>query len=238
MKLTNILSAITLCMAGLSTALADDRTNPVWEISSIRGECRISFKEQADRIGQGHVIVQRGNCPFSVKSYEVASGGDILLLSASGDLLARATPEYDGFYEGTYGDGDFFELDFIGSRKDGKSSSKQQGSQTSGLFGETDGCVRYVDDRRCADGADIGLPGRPFNWHPIHSRTDLIVRFMANKTSSVTGQVSEGVCVEVRNCTERLLNNEVWCEVEWQTGKHGWVLKQDKDFVYAHTSCG
>lgn len=230
----------------LPTASAgpDDR---VWAMTAYNDVCRVSLSEDADRIGEGDVRRLDNRCRISpVTRYRVVDQGSILFLDDGGTLLGRVDPLSRGGYSGVIDDGVALEFSLIMTRPDPRPTPRPKPIFTprppldipTGRGQTASDCLRYPDTGLCAQNQDVGLPGDRFNLLPIETRARMNVHFMGNSSSSVEGQVAPRTCMPVKNCSESLLNKEVWCQVNWKDNKWGWVLKQDREFVYAHAGCG
>ncbi len=218
----------------------------VWGIHAYSDVCRITLEEDATRIGQGEVRHLDDGCrvgPFD--RYVAGKNGTVRLLDRSGRVQMALSPDGEG-YSGVVGDGDPATMTVLQSRGEPHAGERKPGwsrpdrrphGETPGRGASADTCVRYADTNRCADDHDLGLPGERFDLLPIQTRVRMTKRFMASRSSMEEGQVGPGVCMDVRNCTESMINDEIWCEVE-HDGDRSWILKQDKDYVYAGAGCG
>lgn len=231
-----------MTLAGLS---ATGSAQTVWGIEAYSDVCRVVLVEDENRIGQGTIDHLDEGCrvgPF--ERYAVGNMGEVRFLGASGDILMLVMPDGAG-YDGYVGDGDPVTMSVMSSEPARRFSSPDRArpparpSHAAGGFGKASApeCVRYYDSRQCAQDHDLGMPGSRFDLLPIETRARMNKRFMANLNSSVEGQIEAGVCVEVRNCTERMIDEEIWCEVD-HDGDWSWILKQDAQYVYAGAGCG
>lgn len=236
------LSIMFMAAAGLA-ATASAQT--VWGIEAYSDVCRVVLVEDENRIGQGTIDHLDQGCrvgPF--ERYAVGDRGTVRFLGANGDILMAVTPEGPG-YTGIIGDGDAVTMSVMGTEparrapppdRPRPAPAPNRGAAGFGKTAVAD-CVRYYDTGECAQDHDLGLPGSRFELLPVETRARMNKRFMASLSSSIEGQIEPRVCMEVRNCTESMINKEVWCEVS-HDGDWSWILKQDAEFVYAGAGCG
>lgn len=100
-------------------------------------------------------------------------------------------------------------------------------------------CRVMRDSGTCAQANDIGPPRFPPGLPKKSSITPIVkldIRFLPNSASQPIGQADREVCIQVTECRASS-DGTVWCETT--SGNFtGWVLKQDKNFVYARNGCG
>lgn|GEM_PF-4074627 len=235
---------ILLFMAVTGLA-ATSSAQTVWGIEAYSDVCRVVLIEDDNRIGQGIIDHLDEGCrvgPF--ERYAVGDRGEVRFLSASGDILMSVMPDGPG-YEGYVGDGEPVTMSVMSSKaarrypapERPRPLARPHRAPADVSEPAAAACVRYYDTGQCAQDHDLGLPGSRFDLLPVETRARMNKRFMASLNSSIEGQIDAGVCVEVRNCTERMIDDEIWCEID-HDGDWSWILKQDAQFVYAGAGCG
>lgn len=242
LKFIVVLCLFTPLVLSSASAAPKDR---VWSMTTDDMVCRVSLIEDTGRIGAGDVRQLDRTCRIgAITRYEVGEAGSLLFLDDGGTLIARVDPLSRGQYSGLIGDGDPLDFSLIprGAKPPPNPgpvfTPRPKPDFPNGRGQSAATCLRYPDTGVCARNEDVGLPGDRFNLLPVETRARMNVHFMANVSSSVEGQVAPGTCLPVRNCTESLLNKEIWCDVNWKDGEWGWILKQDSEYVYAQESCG
>ncbi len=226
----------TLAAGTLPAAAAD----LVWEMKAGNATCRVSFVQ--GKIAEGIArlqVYQPCTGPFAkLVGWSSAKGGAQINLYAIGangpDLAGRADKERRSLYFGMIGDSTRFEMKTVAANAAPPAPKKTNPAKVRA----NSACLVMRDSGECAKPAHIGAPAFPrgigakSRLMPV---TRLDIRFSANPTSSTIGTVEGGMCVEVTECKSGF-NGEIWCETP-SGNSSGWILKQDKSFVYARNSC-
>ena len=227
-------------LAPITSARA--QTPAVWELKAGTSVCRVAFVKgpiapgiQRLQVNQPCTGIFAGFIGWS----SAKKGHQINLYGLTGGqtaLAARADMERPGSFVGQTIAGVPFTMMIP---KAAGATPPPTARQPVAQVKPNPACRVMRDTGACAQPSDIGPPRFPPGLPKKSSITPVVrldIRFLANPASSSVGQADREVCIQVSECKESF-DGTVWCETP-SGNTSGWVLKQDKDFVYARNGCG
>ena len=213
----------------------------VWVLRTAEGDtCRLSFDRGGVlRRGVGMVIEHDARCPWGPFWAYRFDGPELRLLGRDGGVAGRFLLHSENAYRGRIGQvGATMAL--LGTTNNpqthvpaGNDVSRAARTRDMGQ-GQ---CLRYIHSERCADVAQMGKPGGPFEYEPVRPLIEMRLRQASQTQAGEVGRVAPLQCLRVRTCVERHTTGEVWCQISMPEGGNGWLLKQDRAYVYAIRGC-
>lgn len=237
---TSLLRTLTILAASVvgsfSAQSATAEQQPVWGLQAYGDICRVQFTQQQVRAGiWGLNRLDRGCDIGNFVGYSMQGQNLVYFYDGYGQLLASAEKQPSGQWFGMIGDGDPFEMVYFGAQSSAP-QQKPQHNHATGNSAAVGSCVTYYGSNNCAREEDLKY--KSFSTIALQPLAPLNHRFIPDINSRVQQVIPQNVCFqEVKHCTESLLNKEIWCQVEFG-GQSGWVLKKDKNHVYAMNGCG
>ena len=242
--------ARALCAVALVTGLfwqggdARAQTPAVWELKAGASVCRVSFVQGPIAPGiQRLQVNQPCNGIFAgfIGWSSAQEGKQISFYGLTGGqttLAARADRERPGSYVGQTIPGASFTMLMLKASTAATPPTPARPPAAAEVK-PNPACRVMRDTGACAQASDIGPPRFPPGLPKKSSITPIVkldIRFLPNPASQPIGQADREVCIQVTECKDSF-DGTVWCETT--SGNFtGWVLKQDKNFVYARNGCG
>jgi hypothetical protein len=231
-------STVCLMAATVATALMPQggqaEQTPVWGLQAYGDVCRVQFGQQQVRAGVWALThLDRGCDIGNFAGYAMQNQNLVYFYDSYGQILASAEKQPSGEWIGVIGDGDILEMVYFGTQPAAPTHTPKASTGSSAAVGS---CVTYYGSNTCAREEDLKY--KSFSTIALQPLAPLNHRFIPDLNSRIQQVIPQNVCFqEVRNCTESLLNKEIWCQVEFG-GQSGWILKKDKNHVYAMNGCG
>lgn len=225
--------ALAATLLACTTAQADQK--PIWGLQAYGDVCRVKFGQKEIKPGVWRLIkVDKGCDIANFKGYAMHGDSHIRFYGKQNSLIASADKGSDGQWRGVIHDGDPFQMVYFGQAKGNKPAKTTNNTQTSAAVGQ---CVTYVNAKnRCASPEDTTY--KAFETFALQPLAPLNLYFMPDTASRVQSVTPRNICFqEVRTCTERFFDKEIWCQVS-VGDQSGWILRKDANHVYASKGCG